>query len=97
MTPRVDPDAPLNGRIRVPIRVIPRAGRDEVGGTRDGALVVRVRAAAVDGAANAAAARVLGSALGVPAAEVRIERGARSRSKLVSVPLAAADRLADLK
>lgn len=83
-------------RVRVLVRVIPRAGRDEVGGTRDGALLVRVKAPAVDGAANEAAAKALGKALGVPAAAVRIERGARSRSKLVSVPAGAAERLADL-
>jgi len=63
---------------------------------RDGALLVRVTAPAVDGAANEAATQALGRALGVPAGAVRIERGARSRSKLVSVPAGAAGRLAEL-
>ncbi len=83
-------------RVRVLVRVVPRAGRDEVGGMRDGALLVRVAAPAVDGAANEAAAKALGRALGVPAGAVRIERGARSRSKLVSLPAGAAGRLAEL-
>ena len=78
------------------VRVVPRAGRDEVGGTREGALLVRVRAPAIEGAANAAATKAIAKALGVPAAEVRIERGARSRTKVVSVPSGAAPRLAGL-
>lgn len=83
-------------RLRVTVRVIPRADRDEVGGMRDGALVIRVRAPAVDGAANEAAAKALGKALGVPTGAVRIERGTRSRSKVVSLPAGAAARVAEL-
>ena len=83
-------------RLRVPVRVIPRAGRDEVGGMRDGALVVRVTAPAVDGAANEAATRVLAKALAIPPSAVRIERGARTRAKLLSVPAECAARVKGL-
>jgi uncharacterized protein len=40
------------------VRVIPRAKKTQVGGVRDGTLVVRLAAPPVEGAANAAAAAV---------------------------------------
>lgn len=86
----------MTERDRARIRVLPRSGRDEVGGMRDGALLVRVAAPAVDGAANEAATRLLAKALDVPARALRIEQGVRSRSKLVSMPAGAAARVARL-
>lgn len=83
----------MTKRLRVTVRVIARAGRDEVGGMRDGALVVRVAARAVDGAANRAVAKALGKAARVAPSEVWIESGTRSRSKVVSLPTVAAARL----
>lgn len=79
------------------MHVIPRAGRSEVAGTREGALVVRVTAPPVEGAANEAVARVLADALGVPVRQIAIERGGRGRRKLVSAPAAARARLAALR
>ena len=67
------------------VRVQPRAAKDELAGVREGALVVRLKAPPVDGAANEALARFLGRALGVPASAVRIVRGASGRDKLVAV------------
>ena len=67
------------------VRVQPRASKDELAGVRQGALVVRLKASPVDGAANAALARFLGRALGVPPSAVRIVRGASGRDKLVAV------------
>ena len=69
--------------------VIPRAGRTAVGGRRDGALVVRVTAAPVDGAANQAVVDAVARALGVPPSAVAIERGQRGRRKVLSAPAAA--------
>jgi hypothetical protein len=77
--------------------VIPRAGRTVVGGTRDGALVVRVTAPPVEGAANDAVVRAVADALGVPPRDVAIERGAAGRRKLLSAPAAARERLQALK
>jgi uncharacterized protein len=75
-------------RVTFSVRVTPRASASGVGGEREGALVVRVTAAPADGAANEAVVRLLAKRLGLAPSEVRIERGATSRTKVVSVPLA---------
>jgi uncharacterized protein (TIGR00251 family) len=78
------------------VRVTPRASRAAVGGLREGELLVRVTAPPVEGAANEAVIAALAEALGIPRREVRLESGARGRSKLVSVPGAAYARLRGL-
>ena len=85
------------GRVRFEIQVAPRASRGEVVGVREGALVVRVTAPPVEGAANVAVTKLLAAALGVPPRDVVIERGARARRKLVSAPAAVRGRLLALK
>jgi len=68
------------------VRVQPRASRAGIAGWRpDGALGVRVTAAPVDGAANAAVGALLAEALGVRASAVEIVRGATGRDKYVRV------------
>src|SRR5512147_2801560 len=67
------------------VRVQPRASRDAVSGERDGALVVRLTAPPVAGAANDALTRFLGKALGVAPSAVRVVSGASGRNKVVSV------------
>jgi uncharacterized protein len=67
------------------VRVQPRASRDALGGEREGALVVRLQAPPVEGAANEALVRLLGKTLGVAPSAVRVVRGARARSKLVAI------------
>ena len=69
----------------IDVRVIPRAGKAGIAGTRNGALLVRLNAAPVDGAANAELIEVLSDALGVPRRRVTLESGERSRSKRVCV------------
>jgi uncharacterized protein (TIGR00251 family) len=65
--------------------VLPRASRDGLGGIRNGALVVRLTAPPVEGAANAALVRFLARALDLPAGAVTLVRGDRGRDKLVRV------------
>ena len=67
------------------VRVIPRAGRSGIAGVRDGALLVKLAAAPVDGAANAELIAVLAEALGLPKRSIEIVSGERSRSKRVRV------------
>jgi uncharacterized protein YggU (UPF0235/DUF167 family) len=72
--------------VRVTVRVRPGAGRTQVGGSHDGALVVRVAARAVDGQATAAALVALSKALGLPRRAVTLVSGATSRTKVVEIP-----------
>lgn len=67
------------------IRVIPRAGRSGIAGLRDGALLVRLAAAPVDGAANAELIDVLARALDISKRSIEIVSGERSRSKRVRI------------
>jgi uncharacterized protein len=65
--------------------VIPRAGKSGIAGMRGDALLVRLNAAPVDGAANAELIEVLADALEVPKRAVSIVAGERSRQKRVCV------------
>lgn len=67
------------------VQVKPRSSREAIAGEREGALVVKVSAPPVAGAANEALARLLGKALGVPPTAVGIARGASGRHKLVTI------------
>jgi hypothetical protein len=76
-----------NGRRRasLDIRVIPRAPQTKVDGERGGAILVRLAAPPVDGAANAALVAFLADALGVPRRQVAIVAGNTSRDKRVRI------------
>lgn len=80
MTRGPGPEAAL-----VPLRVQPRASRDEVVGWREGVLRVRVTAPPVEGEANRAAEALVARALAVRASAVRVVRGERGRDKLVCI------------
>jgi uncharacterized protein (TIGR00251 family) len=73
------------GGVRLDVRVIPRAGRTAAAGERDGALLVRLAAPPVDGAANDALIAFLARALDVPRRSVTLVRGQASRTKTVDV------------
>jgi len=73
------------GPVILNVRVIPRAKKTELSGERDGALVVRVAAPPVEGAANEALIDFLARALGVPKRAVQVVSGERSRTKRVSI------------
>ena len=63
------------------VRVIPRARRSGLAGTRGDALLVRLHSPPVDGAANDELIDVLAGALQVPKRAVSIVAGDRSRQK----------------
>lgn len=65
------------------MRVQPRASRDGLGGVREGALVVRLTAPPVEGAANAALLKLLAKVLGLPPSALELLRGQSGRDKLV--------------
>lgn len=65
--------------------MIPRAGRSGIAGVRDGAILVRLAAPPVDGAANAELIDLLARTLRVPKRDIAIVSGERSRSKRVRI------------
>lgn len=83
-------------RAHFAVRLIPRATRSTRGGVREGALVVRVTAAPVNGAANRALVELLSGVLRVGKTAVQIESGATSSRKRLSVPRSAMARLGQI-
>jgi len=73
------------GAVRIVIRVRPGASRTAVGGSHDGALIVRVAAPAADGQANEAALRAVAKAFCVRRRDVVLVSGATNRSKVIDV------------
>jgi len=71
--------------MRITVRVRPGSNRPGVGGAYDGALVVRVSARAVDGAATTAALTAIAAAFGVRPGAVTLVSGATSRTKILDV------------
>jgi len=69
----------------IDVRVIPRAGKSGIAGMRAGALLVRLNAAPVDGAANAELIEVLSDVFDVPKRAVSIVSGERNRQKRVRI------------
>jgi uncharacterized protein len=68
----------------VTVRVVPRSDRTLVEAS-EGRIVIRVRAAPVEGKATEEARRALADALDVPASGVTLRRGHRSRDKAFEV------------
>lgn len=64
---------------------MPRAARAGLAGIREDALLVRLNAAPVEGAANAELIDVLADVLGVPRRALSITVGERSRRKTVLI------------
>lgn len=67
------------------MRLVPRAGGDRIDGVIDGELRVRVAAAPVDGAANAALERVLAEALGIAKGRIRLVAGTANWRKVIDI------------
>jgi len=65
--------------------VIPRAGRSGFAGLRDGALLVKLAAAPVDGAANDELIALLAKTLRIPKRDITIVSGERSRTKRIRI------------
>jgi uncharacterized protein (TIGR00251 family) len=72
-----------DGGATLRVKVKPRASRDAIAGPKDGALVVRLTAAPVEGAANASLQKLLARVVRVPPSSIEILRGATGRDKLL--------------
>ena len=71
--------------VELDVRVIPRSRKTEIDGVRQDALLVRVVAAPVGGAANDELIELLAKQFAVPRRAVRIVAGDRTRQKRVVV------------
>jgi uncharacterized protein (TIGR00251 family) len=69
----------------IAVRLQPRARANEIVGERDGMLVVRVSAPALEGRANDALCRLIAKRAHVGVRSVSVVRGASSREKIVRV------------
>jgi uncharacterized protein (TIGR00251 family) len=71
--------------VSFPVRVQPRASKDEIAGVIGGALKVRLQAPAVENRANEALVEFLAHLLKTPKSAVRILSGDRSRTKRIEI------------
>ena len=71
--------------VKFSVRVIPGSSRDEFAGVRGGAVVVRLTAKPIKGAANRALIEFLSDALQLSPADISIAVGHRSRDKTLRV------------
>jgi uncharacterized protein len=76
---------PTADGVELAVRVVPRARKSAIGGERNGALVVRVAAPPVEGAANDALIEFFSSALRIPRRAVTIVSGERGRRKRIAI------------
>lgn len=74
-----------DGCLFIPVRVVPRAKKNEMVGVEGGVLRVRIAAPPVKGKANEALVESLAQALGVRKRQVEIVRGQRARDKIIRV------------
>ena len=75
----------MSESVLLSVRIVPRASRDVVVGMRGGALLVRVTAAPVDGAANEALVRLLARRLHLGKGAFKIVAGRTSKLKVIEV------------
>lgn len=73
------------GGVEVSLYVQPRARRDEIVGTYDGALKLKIAAPPVDDAANRAALDFFAKLLDIPKSRLRILTGEKSRRKTLRI------------
>ena len=71
--------------VQVRVHAQPRARRNEIVGTHDGALKIKIAAPPVDDAANRAVVNFFADLLGVPKSRVRIVAGLKSRDKTLFI------------
>ena len=68
--------------MKLHIRVIPNARRTEFAGRREGELVLRLSAPAVDGKANKAAIEFLADHFRIPRSRITLVAGEKTRHKV---------------
>ncbi|MFO8058315.1 MAG: DUF167 domain-containing protein [bacterium] len=72
--------------VLIRVKLKPRSGRDSIEGVKQDRLVVKVSAPPADNKANQALIAFLARKLKIPASDLQIKAGAKSRNKTVLVP-----------
>ena len=85
MPPGPPPIRQFDWGVEVDVQVIPRARKTEPDGVRGDALLLRIAAPPVEGAANAALIEFFSTLLRVPRRAIRIVSGERSRRKRIAI------------
>jgi uncharacterized protein len=67
--------------------VVPNAKQNQVVGQHGNAIKVKLKARPIEGEANAALCKFLAKELGIPERSVVLERGRKSRTKIVRIEL----------
>jgi len=67
------------------VHIIPNAKTDTVVGAYGGAIKIKLQAPAIEGKANAALRRFLAEKLSIPQRAIVLERGERSRDKVIRI------------
>ena len=75
----------MPGGVRLKLKVIPNAPRNEVVGWRGGLLTIKLTAPPVEGRANRALVAFIAEVMGVSPADVELLAGETSRHKTVAV------------
>lgn len=81
----------MNASVRIDVYVQPRAAKNEISGTHDGRIKIRLAAPPVDGAANAALIEFIAARLGIAKSCVRVVSGASGRRKVIEIDGATKD------
>jgi uncharacterized protein (TIGR00251 family) len=71
--------------VTLKVRVIPNAKKTQFSGYREGELVLRLNAPALEGRANKAAVDFVSEYLGVPRSAVSLVSGEKSRHKIFQI------------
>ena len=80
------PSAAGEDEIRIKVKVIPRAKKNQISGfMEDGSLKVRLAAPPVDGKANQALIKLLAESLELPQADISIISGLNGRNKTIKI------------
>lgn len=71
--------------VRIPVKAVPGASRDQIVGPLGGRLKIKVAAPPEGGKANAAICALVAAALGIKARQVRVAAGHGSAEKVLEV------------
>jgi uncharacterized protein len=71
--------------VRFTVRLTPRSSVDRIEGIGGGVLKIRIKAAPLDGRANAALIKLLAKTLRVQQRDIRITVGESSRTKIIEI------------